>query len=300
MQLTLVILAAGIGRRFGGSKQLERVGPGGASVMDYTIHDALRVGFTRVVLVIRPEMEAEVRAAVGRHWERRAEIRYAFQRLDDLPHGCRPPAERVKPWGTGQAVLAARAHVGGPFGVANADDYYGSAALGAIGGFLREAGAGPATGAVVGYALRETLSAAGAVSRAVCQAGPDGWLTEIREIVGLRPCGTDGEYVDAQGVRQVVAGQTPVSMNLWGFPAGFMSGLEAQFSLFLNEGGELAEREFHLPDAVNALLRSSTLRIRVLPAGSGWCGLTHPADREVVARQLEERVARGEYPARLW
>ena len=298
---TLVILAAGLGSRYGGLKQLEPVGPGGATIMDYSIFDALRAGFGRIVFVIRAELEEAVRAAFGRRYEAQAPVAYAHQRLDDLPVGFTLPDGRTKPWGTGHAVLAAAGQVDGPFAVVNADDFYGAKAFAAIGEFLRTApDSALPTYAMVGYTLRDTLSDSGTVSRGLCRCTPEGWLERITEVTGVARSGRDARHPGPDGTEQTVPGDTLVSMNIWGFQAAVFDQLRSGFRAFLDVNSGNPKAEFYLPAAIQEAIRADQARVRVLPAGAQWCGVTHPQDRADASEFIHGLVARGDYPAELW
>jgi len=306
MKPALVILAAGIGRRFGGTKQLEPVGPGGATIMDYSIYDALRAGFGQIVFVIRREMEAVVRESLGRRYAQRVPVAYAFQRLDDLPAGFAPPLRRVKPWGTGQAVLAAASVVEGPLAVINADDSYGANSFEALGAFLRA----PAvevlptgaqhTFALVGYRLGDTLSERGAVARAVCRCDADGWLQDIVETAEISKAGANGQCTDPAGQTHLLPGDTLVSMNLWGFTPAIFDELRAGFAEFLRGQARSPEAEFPLPGVIQQGIAAGRVRVRVLPTTDSWCGVTHPRDLPRVREFLRALVARGVYPEEVW
>lgn len=298
---SLVVLAAGMGSRYGGMKQFAEVGPppDGATLMEYSLYDARRAGFGDAVFVIRPDMMDAFRG-FARRFERHLPWRVAVQRLEDLPPGFTVPPDRAKPWGTGQAVLAAEAEVQGPFAVLNADDFYGAAAFRALAEFLTgTAASARATYGIVGYRLRETLSEAGAVNRGVCRLGPDGWLAHIDEVLEIRRA-VDGGY-DGQGSAGQVRldGDALVSMNLWGFTESVFDLLRGSFGEFLR-GGNLATREFLLPTLIQTAIERNSIRVRVLDPGSHWFGITYPADRTHVEATLRRLVARGEYPERLW
>lgn len=300
MKPTLVILAAGIGRRYGGLKQLEPVGPGGATIMDYSVYDALRAGFGRIVFVIRPEIEAAFGATLGRRFEKHVSVACALQDLSALPAGFDLPSGRTKPWGTGQAVLAAESVVDEPFAVVNADDFYGADSFAVLSGFLqREQGDVP-TYAMVGYALRDTLSDVGCVSRAVCRCTSDGWLQSIAEIAGIEKCGPDGRCTDDAGRSQILSGDGLVSMNMWGFTPAVFDALRSAFRGFLQNHGGSNEAEFYLPSVIQDLIRTGRAGVRVLPSKDAWCGVTHPRDKTRVVAMIHELVARGVYPRALW
>ena len=302
MAATLVIMAAGVGSRYGGLKQLEPIGPGGESLMEYSIYDASRSGFDRIVLVIRPETEAEFRDLLDARIGSRTPVEYVFQTLGDLPHGVAPVVNRSKPWGTGHAVLVAERAVSGPFAVVNADDFYGADAFAALGGFLStDPGGGVPVFALPGFQVGPTLSEVGAVSRGLCRADGDGWLQEIYEILKLRKHGEGGRYSDQDGTEHDVCGDELVSMNMWGFTPAIFPELRVRFREFL-DGLEGADDgvEFLLPDVVQEMIDQGRARVRVLRHDGRWCGITFPEDRDRVRSFIAGLVERGAYPARLW
>ncbi|MBU0640325.1 MAG: NTP transferase domain-containing protein [Planctomycetes bacterium] len=301
MDPTLVILAAGLGRRYGGLKQLEPVGPAGATLMDYTVYDAWRAGFCRVIFVIRPEMEAVCRAELSPRYADHIPVDYVFQSLGALPAGCAVPAGRTKPWGTGHAVLAAADAVREPFAVANADDFYGTNALAAVAGFLQsEIAVTEPVFAMVSYSLRDTLAEGGTVARAVCHCTPDGWLARIEEIVGIAREGTNGHCKGPQGEPQILPGDALVSMNLWGFQPVVFEELRSGFREFLQTQGAALDAEFYLPAVIQDAIRARRARVRVLPSEDPWFGITHPEDKPHVTAAIRALVARGVYPEKLW
>lgn len=301
MQPELLVMAAGVGSRFGGLKQVEPVGPAGEKLIDYSIHDALRAGVERVIFVIRREMEADFHALIGARFARRAEVVYAHQELDQVPAWFALPPGRGKPWGTAHAILAARAAVRAPFLVINADDFYGAAAYARAAACLREpAGDGPQRWCMVGYRLANTLSEHGAVSRGVCEVGDDGLLRGIVERTALVP--SDGGAVETgpDGVERRFAGGTPVSMNFWGFRPAIFPLLEERFARFLRERGGDAKAELYIPTAVNELVAAGAATVRVLDTPDPWFGMTYREDREAVAARLRAMAAAGVYPDPLW
>jgi hypothetical protein len=298
MGLSLVVLAAGIGSRYGGLKQLDRVGPAGATLPEYAAYDAHRAGFGRLVLVVKPGMEEEMRAAFGDRVARRLAVAYAEQ--GEVPGVPFPPG-RTKPWGTGHATLAAAGHVDGPFAVINADDFYGAASYRVLAGFFARPAAGPAAElAIVGFPLRETLSPDGPVSRGVCDVDGEGILRSIREVLKVEPDGGDARGLDESGEWRRIPGGTPVSLNFWGFTPAVVPFLEAGFRRFLAENGTSAKAEYFLLSGVQDLVDAGKARVRVLPGGGPWGGLTYPGDRPRLASLLESLHARGEYPRDLW
>jgi UTP-glucose-1-phosphate uridylyltransferase len=269
--------------------------------MDYAVHDALRAGFGRLVAVIRPEMAAWFETSLAERMRRHIPVAYALQRLEGLPGEFKPPPGRTRPWGTGHAVLAVEHMIHEPFAVLNADDFYGPAAYAAMSDFLQgEQQPDLPAYAVVGYALRETLPDAGPVSRALCRCTPDRWLQEIIEIPRMEKQGAGGRFVDRDGKTRTVGGDELVSMNMWGFTPRVFHQLREGFVSFLRQAPSSSETEFLLPVAINDLIRAACCRVKVLPGGSVWCGMTNPQDKARVARLIRQRVARGEYPQELW
>lgn len=298
----LIIMAAGIGSRFGGLKQVEPVGPGGELVIEYSIFDALRAGFGKVIFLIREEMLDLFREKVGRRVEGQVETDYAFQRLDDLPPGFSPPPGRVKPWGTAHAVLSCREHVRQPFAAINADDFYGRETFAVVGAHLAglEETGERLEGCMAGFVLGNTLSEHGSVARGVCQVSEDGYLSGVREhlriqrIAGVVQTSPDGQ--EWHPLRE----DTPVSMNLWGFTPGIFDGLAGRFAAFLQRNAAAEKAEFYLPEAAGELIAEGCLRVRVLPTAARWFGVTYPADLPLVRRGIQSLVDAGEYPRNLW
>ncbi|HEY6159430.1 MAG TPA: NTP transferase domain-containing protein [Gemmatimonadales bacterium] len=293
MTPALVILAAGVGSRYGGPKQIEPVGPAGATLLDYSIYDARRAGFGTVVVVTRPELATAFD---------RIDATVAIQRLDDIPNGLTMPAARTKPWGTGHAVLAAATAVSSPFAVVNADDFYGRDAFTRAAEFLAGLGGeAPASFAIIAYPLRDTLSAAGGVNRAVCHADGDGWLETVEEVVDIRRL-DDDTYAgtDAHGRPVRLSGDALVSMNLWAFTPAVFTVLRRAFAEFLRPAGGEGQGEFLISHAIRDAVRRGEARVRLLSTRARWLGVTYPDDRPRVAAALRQLVAAGEYPERLW
>lgn len=297
MGLQLVILAAGVGRRFGGLKQLTPVGPGGETIMDYTVFDALRHGFDQVVVVTRSEIHQTMAAHVQQGFGRHVATTFVHQKISAVPDGYSVPENRVKPWGTSQAVLAAAPVINGSFAVANADDYYGEPALAALGAFLAVPPTTPPTWAMIGFNVADTLPSEGSVSRGLVRAG-NGYLESIEEVHTVRRH-PDGAVWDAPEGPRVIPGSTPVSMNLWGFGPEALTDLDHRFRIFL-AGGPGGEEECYLPVCVGDAVKEKIARVAVLPAASHWCGMTSAADLPVVKATLAKLVDRGIYPERLW
>jgi UTP-glucose-1-phosphate uridylyltransferase len=304
----LVILAAGMGSRFGGLKQVQPVGPAGELIIEYSIFDARRAGFDRLVLVIRKDIEAEFRATIGKRLEARMDVTYVFQEMDrgSNPSGLSVEAlaksegrvpPRTKPWGTGHAVLAARSAVRRPFAVINADDFYGASAYDVLAGHF----ATSQDFAMVGYPLKQTLSEFGAVSRGLCTTDEAGRLQRITEITKIQktPDG-GGEYLDAAGTAKVLHGTETVSVNFWGFTPAVFPALEKLFADFLAKNAGDPKAEFYLPTAISALNEAGEARVALLKGSDPWFGLTYREDLEVTRRALRGLVELGKYPSPLW
>ncbi len=287
-QPSLVVLAAGLGSRFGGPKQLVPVGPAGETLADYAVHDARRAGIGRVVFVVRPEHREVVEVSAARR-VRDLEVRVAVQ---PLPEG----GTRRKPWGTGHAVLAAAPHLPGPFLVANADDFYGASAYAAVADALRAGGAD--AWVLAGYRVRDTVPESGGVSRAACTVDDRGRLMALSELRDVRRAGDDRFTATGPGGVRTLRGDDLVSMNLWGFTPAVLERLRSGFERFVGSA-PADDAEYLLPDAVADALAAGAARVRVVPVPGPWAGLTHPEDLPVVRRFLAARVAAGAYPSPL-
>jgi len=304
MALTLVVMAAGLGTRFGGPKQLSPVGPSGETLLDYAIYDATRAGFTRAVLVIREEVGARVRDHVARVIGGAVPVHFVEQRLDDLPGGHRVPEGRMKPWGTAHAVLAARDAVEGAFAACNADDFYGPGAYRLLAEHLRgeaarEVGRAPPVHALVGYRLDATLSAHGGVARAVAWSGPDGLLARLVEVREVRRTDLGLRGVTATGAQRELTGEEPTSMNLWGFMPDVLAVLPDQFATFLASPHRAPDAEFFLSTALDEQVTAGRAKLRVLSAPDRWLGMSFAADVPAVRAALAALVQAGTYPADL-
>ena len=304
MNPTLLILAAGMGSRYGGLKQLDPMGPAGETLLDYSIFDARRAGFDRVVFVIRRDFEAQFRAEVGARFERQVDVGYAFQSLTDLPGGFQTPAAREKPWGTGHAIWSARDAVRAPFAAVNADDFYGRDAYRILAGFFAgnppSAGDGSARFAMAGYQLDRTLSAHGSVSRGVCVVDPGHRLLTVQEHTGIAR-GADGTIraTPPAGPAIDLTGREPVSLNFWGFTPAIFPLLEAGFEQFLRARLEEPKSEYYIPAAVTEMIVSDQATVDVLPTSATWFGVTYRDDKPLVTTALAELTRAGEYPADL-
>ena len=302
---TLVIMAAGIGSRFGGGiKQLAPVGPGGEIIMDYSIHDALEAGFNKIIFIIRKDLEKDFKEIIGNRIERVANVEYAFQELDALPAGYRVPEGRKKPWGTGQAVLTVKGMVHEPFLVINADDYYGKEAFKKIHDYMvdeMDADAGIYDICMGGFILENTLSENGSVTRGVCEVNPDGTLKQVTETYDIEWKGHGLYANDEQGNPVLVDPQQHVSMNMWGLPPAFLDELERGFPEFLDgisEGDVKAE--YLLPKIIDKLIKSGRARVRVLETRDKWFGVTYKEDREAVVASIRALIDGGVYKEKLY
>lgn len=300
--LTLVVMAAGMGSRYGGLKQIDPVGPSGEVVLDYSVYDALRAGFDRVVFIIRRDIEAAFREKIGRRIEGAAETAYVIQSLDQAPPGFGVPAGRTKPWGTAQAILACKDAVSTPFLAVNADDYYGRTAFEAMAGYLGRGAAGRSGDyAMVGYRLENTLSEHGTVARGVCEATAGLDLVGIRELLKIKrfPDGIKHTLNDADWLPLDPAAWT--SMNFWGFTPDLFGELGRLFPEFLRENAaNILKAEFLIPEVVGRLIREKRARVRILPTRERWFGMTYPEDRPLFRAAIQELVRAGAYPRDLW
>ena len=299
----LVIMAAGMGSRYGGLKQLDPVGSHGQLIIDYSIYDAKRAGFETVVFVIKPEIEADFKEAIGDRVSKVMDVKYAYQLKEDLPEGYSVPAGRTKPWGTAHAALAARNIVDGPFAVINADDYYGPEAYQEIYNYLSTHQDGDMYEYVmVGYLLKNTVTENGTVARGVCEETADHFLTQVTERTKIEK-GEPPRYTEDDGATWTdLSADTIVSMNMWGFTRSFLDEALARFPAFLDKA--LAENpekgEYFLPTVVSQLIDEGKARVKVLRSEDKWYGVTYREDKPTVVAAMAEKTAAGLYPDRLW
>jgi dTDP-glucose pyrophosphorylase len=294
---TLLVLAAGMGSRYGGLKQIDPVGPAGETIIDYSIFDAVRAGFGKLVFVIRHDIESAFREAIGARFEKRLPVEYVFQELDKLPEGFSVPPNRKKPWGTGQAILMAADVIREPFAAINADDFYGAASFRVLAEHLRS---GSGDYSMVGFVLRNTLSEFGSVARGACNVGPDGYLQSVTELTKIEKDGTGAKYTDAAGTAHRLSGDEPVSMNMWGFTPGLFAHLREQLVSFLKRYGQDEKAELYIPTVVNELVKAGRERCKVLRTTDSWFGVTYREDRPFVVEGIRKLIARGDYPEKLW
>jgi dTDP-glucose pyrophosphorylase len=294
---TLLVLAAGIGSRYGGLKQIDPIGPGGESIIDYSVFDALRAGFGKLVFVIRRDIERPFKEFIGSRFEGRVAVEYVFQELHKLPPGFSVPVNRQKPWGTGHAVLMGAEVIREPFAAINADDFYGMHSFQLLGRHL--ASESPDY-AMVGFVLRNTLSEFGSVARGVCQTNADGYLQSVVELTRIERDGDAAKYTDGAGQVQPLTGEEVVSLNLWGFTPRIFEHLRRELVAFLKQHGQSEKAEFFIPTVVNTLVSAGEARVRVLRTPDSWFGVTYREDRPRVIQSIRELIQRGDYPERLW
>jgi molybdopterin-guanine dinucleotide biosynthesis protein A len=299
-QPTLLVLAAGMGSRYGGLKQLEPMGPQGETLLDYSVFDALQAGFDKVVFVIRKDIEVAFRESIGKRYQGRIDIQYAFQELDDLPEGYTFPDGRTKPWGTGQAILAARNAINGNFAVINADDFYGADAYKVCARYFHDCAAEARTPlCMVGYSLEHTLSNHGTVNRGLCREAC-GLLQSVEEIIDI---GKDREGTiigtNTSGSEQGLDPQSPVSMNFWGFSDQIFSPLERHFRNFLKHNSHALTAEYYIPTFVDDMIKKEGANCDLLKTSASWFGVTYPGDAPFVRKHLMELARAGAYPSPL-
>jgi hypothetical protein len=297
---TLVIMAAGMGSRYGGIKQLEPVGPSGEIIMDYSIYDAMKAGFNKVVFIIRRDLEKDFKEIIGNRIEKIIKVDYVFQELDNLPEGFVKPEDRTKPWGTGQAVLCCKDVVKEPFAVINADDYYGKEAFKIVYNFLNDKTYKENQYCMAGFILGNTLSENGAVTRGVCRA-EDGILVDIAETAGIIPEGDHAAAKSSTGETITIDLQSVVSMNMWGFKPGLFDYLDQGFVAFLSNLGENeVKKEYLLPSMVGDLVKADAVQVSVLKTQDRWFGVTYKEDKDYVISSFRELIDKDEYPIRLF
>ena len=308
MKTALVIMAAGIGSRFGGGiKQLAPVGMNGEIIMDYSIHDAIEAGFDEIVFIIRRDIEEAFREAIGSRIEKiceklGVEIAYAYQEREALPEGVSCPKDRTKPWGTGQAVVACRKVLHEPFAVINADDYYGKEAFVKVHDFLTQYSAEkPNAYCMAGFILKNTLSENGAVTRGICETNENGYLTAVHETSGIVKT-AEGAAVEADGVLASIDADSCVSMNMWGLTPEFMELLQTGFEEFFKKHSEaeLLKAEYLLPGCIDELIQKGQVSVRVLESHDKWFGVTYKEDKEFVVKSFEQLIKNGVYGERLF
>lgn len=301
MKPTLLVMAAGMGSRYGGLKQIDPVGPNGEIILEYSIYDAIRAGFGKVVFVIRRDFEQAFKEAVGTKFTGKIAVDYCFQDLNACLGSHKIPDGRTKPWGTGHAILMAKDVIKEPFAAINADDFYGRNSYKLVADYLSRPGATAKDYAMCGFKVRNTLSENGTVSRGVCQIDADGFLTTVVERTKIDKDGQGGaKFTEDDGSVTPLTGEEIVSMNMWGFQSSLFGHLEAQFQEFLAKRGNELKSEFYIPFVVDALIKAGQAKVKVLKTPDSWFGVTYPEDKPATTISIKALVEKGEYPSRLW
>ncbi|GBU06720.1 nucleotidyltransferase [Bacteroidales bacterium] len=301
MKPTLFVLAAGMGSRYGGLKQLDGLGPNGETIMDYSIYDAIRSGFGKVVFVIRRSFEQDFRDKIIKKYQGQIAVELVFQELDHLPKGFVVNPERSKPWGTNHAVMMGKDVIKEPFAVINADDFYGRESFKVLADYLLTMQGKQNDYCMIGYRVGNTLSESGSVARGVCEKDDKGCLSSVVErTFVVRDSDGQIKYKDYKETMQPLEENTPVSMNMWGFTPEYFQYSENDFSIFLEENKENLKAEFFIPLVVNNLIVSKKVTVKVLDTSSKWFGVTYAEDREGVVQKIHALIEAGEYPAKLW
>lgn len=299
----LVIMAAGMGSRYGGLKQIDSIDEHGFKIIDYSIYDAVQAGFEKVIMIIKHEIEQEFKEQIGDRIAKKVQVEYVYQELDKLPVGFTVPKERKKPWGTGHALLCCKDVIDGPFAVINADDFYGRTAYEKMFAFLQGKEAVKKHYAMAGYGLYQTLTENGHVARGICTVDAEGKLKAITERTRIEKHGEIAEYTEDEGKTwNPLAKDTIVSMNLWGFTREILDELEYSFVSFLNLEADAnpCKSEFFLPSVVNRMIQSKEAQVTVLKSDDPWYGVTYKEDKEVIVRAVQKMRSEGKYPGCLW
>lgn len=295
---TLVIMAAGMGSRYGGIKQLDTVGPNGEIIMDYSIYDAISAGFNKVVFILRKELERDFKDIIGKRIEKLLKVEYVFQETDLLPDGYNPQTGRTKPWGTGHAIYCCKDAIQEPFMVINADDYYGKEAFSLIYNFLNSEANNPDLYCMAGFILGNTLSENGSVTRGVCKTDNDGYLVDIIETSGIRKEGNKVKAIDNKGRDIELDINSIASMNMWGFKPSIFEELERGFKEFLSTiSAEDIKKEYLLPDVVGDLVHRDKAKVKVLNTSDRWFGVTYKEDKDYVVESIRSLIDSGAYPS---
>ena len=300
MKPTLFILAAGMGSRYGGLKQIDGLGPSGETIMDYSVYDALKAGFGKLVFVIRHDFEKEFREKIISKYEGMVPVELAFQEMDKLPEGFTRNPERTKPWGTNHAVLMGKEAIHEPFAVINADDFYGAESFRLMADFLRSAEGKTNEYCMIGFRIENTISENGGVSRGWCNVSDDGYLTAVKECHGIQM--KNGSLVQTleDGTEAPFPAHANVSMNMWGFTPDYFDYSEKAFVRFLTEHHNDLKTEFYIPTVINDLLKENKITLKVLPTSDKWFGVTYAADRPATVAMFQSLVDKGIYPQKLF
>jgi UTP-glucose-1-phosphate uridylyltransferase len=300
MKPALLVLAAGMGSRYGGLKQIDPVGENGETIIDFSVYDAIKSGFDKVVFVIRKDIEKDFREIIGKKYEKKINISYVFQNLDDIPKNFSVPVNRTKPWGTGQAILCANSVIDTPFAVINGDDFYGSDSFKILGDYLRKTNSESNEYAIAAYVLKNTLSEHGYVSRGICTLEGENYLKKIVEYTKIKK--SDGKIftISENGENLELSGSEYVSMNMFGFTPGIFEHLKREFSVFLQNNPHDPKAEFFIPTVVSQLIQSNIAKVKVLHSNSSWLGITYKEDKDFVKSSIKKLINDGIYPKNLW
>lgn len=299
MKPTLLILAAGLGSRYGGVKQMDKIGPSGESIIDYSIYDAIQAGFGKVVFVLNPKIEKDFRDIYEPRLQGKIETDFVLQEIDNIPEGIEFNPERIKPWGTGHAVMMAQKVINEPFAVINADDFYGSDAYNVMARFLNTLTNNQTDYSMVGYLLKNTISEFGSVSRGICSTNENGYLTGVVERTSIERKGDTIVYQEEDKEHEIDENSI-VSMNFWGFTPRFFDQLDRDFRKFIAENADKLKAEFYIPLVVNNLIKSKEATIKVLKSDAQWFGVTYQEDKPATIQKVSELVEKGVYPKSLW
>lgn len=301
MKPTLLVLAAGMGSRYGGLKQMDPLGPNGESIIDYSVYDAVRGGFGKVIFVLREDIVSDFYKLFANKYKAVIEVDHVVQRLSDIPEGVKTNPERIKPWGTGHAVLAAKEKLTEPFAVINGDDFYGSDAFRVMAQFLSQVDPNEIKlQSMAGYILKNTLSEHGFVSRGICLSDAKGHLTTVTERTHIERIDEEIIFVDDNHKTHQLSGEEIVSMNFWGFTPALLEPFYDQFVRFMEEKGTALKSEFFIPLAINQLIQDGVLDVKVLENTARWFGVTYQEDKPLVISKLRELAATGIYPDKIW
>ncbi len=295
---TLLILAAGMGSRYGSLKQIEAIGPAGEAIIDYSVYDAIRAGFGKVVFVIKKEIETDFRDSLLKRFESRIDTSYVFQELDMLPEGYALPSGRKKPWGTAHAIMVSEYAINTPFAAINADDFYGYEAFREMNRFLSGEGS-ESDYCMIGYKLKNTLSEHGAVSRGVCDIDDNSFLISVSELTKIKR--KNNSIVYYEGDEPIILpDNTTVSMNMWGFKVSVFQHIRKRFSSFLDNNISDSKAEYYIPTLVDQLISAKEARVKVLRSNASWFGITYKEDKELARESILKMIENGEYPGKLW
>ncbi|MDR1553865.1 MAG: nucleotidyltransferase [Prevotellaceae bacterium] len=299
MRATLLILAAGMGNRYGGLKQLDEAGPNGETIMDYSVFDAKRAGFQKIVFVIREDFAAEFEKKILSKYQNQIDVEYVFQNISDVPEGCSFDTNRKKPWGTGHAVMVAQKAINTPFAVINADDFYGYDAFCVTFEYLQKIQQSHGKYSMAGYIINNTLSDSGFVSRGVCQIDENNMLTNITERTKIEKINNLILYIDNDGNTVKIPDNSIVSMNFWGFTPDYFDYSKKIFANFLHENADNNDAEFYIPSVVNNLINNRQAEVKVLETTAKWFGITYPQDKIQTVSNIKQLIENGEYPQKI-